>query len=52
MRDIDNLKTDGMVIAENIYSKAELINLAKSVDKIRRHPNGQRLEGDRTYATR
>jgi len=41
MLDLVNLKTEGIVIVENIYSQDELISLAKSVGKIRAHPNGE-----------
>ncbi len=38
---LDNLKNEGIVVVENIYSQDELISLAKSVGKIRPHPNGE-----------
>lgn len=41
MLDLDKLKTEGIVIVENISSQDELISLAKSVGKIRPHPNGE-----------
>ncbi|PVZ72189.1 TauD/TfdA family dioxygenase [Pelagibaculum spongiae] len=38
---LDNLKTEGIAIVENIYSQDELIGLAKSIGNIRPHPNGE-----------
>jgi len=41
MLNIETLKTEGIVIVENICSKTELTNLANSVGRIRPHPNGK-----------
>lgn len=43
MLDLDNLKTEGVVIVENISSQEELISLARFVGKIRPHPNGENM---------
>jgi len=41
MLELGDLENNGFAIIDNICSRAELIELAKSVGKIRSHPNGE-----------
>lgn len=41
MLDLNRLKTEGVVVIDGVHSKDELISLAKSIGKIRPHPNGE-----------
>lgn len=41
MLELGDLEHDGVVIVDDVRSRAELIELAKSVGEIRPHPNGE-----------
>lgn len=41
MLDLNELKSEGVVVIDGIHSKDELISMAQSIGKIRPYPNGE-----------
>ena len=41
MLDLNCLKSEGVVVIDGVHSKDELIRVAKSIGKIKPHPNGE-----------